>query len=43
MMHKMIRDALLFPLPLQAYFLLEGTATMLRRDQNTLFRKGHIV
>jgi hypothetical protein len=42
MMCKMIRNALLFPPPLQAYFPLKGPAIMLTREQNTLLRKGHL-
>jgi len=43
MMHKMIRDALLFSPPLQAYFHLKGTALTLTRRQNTLVRKGYVI
>jgi hypothetical protein len=38
--HKMISDALLFAPPLQAYFPLKGTATMLARKWIRFFGKG---
>jgi hypothetical protein len=39
----MIRDALLFPPPLQAYYPLTVTVTKLMREKKTHIGKGEIV
>ena len=42
MMHKMIRDALLFPAPLQAYYPLTVTVTEFMREKKTPLGKERL-